>query len=79
MDRKFTKAFDGVPTPYIKGGYELNGDDYIVVQFDQSTTLVVTQDHENAPFDTLVEIVEDGRRVAPSSRPDVLAAMYDGD
>jgi hypothetical protein len=59
----------------IKGGYELNGDKYILVQFDATTELVVALG-DTGIFDTLVSVTENGKRVAPSSRPDVLAAMY---
>lgn len=50
------------------GGYELNGEDYERYQYDPNTVVTLGPDQE------IISIEENGKRVAPSSRRDVLAA-----
>ena len=50
------------------GGYEMNGEDYERYQYDDNTVVTLGPEYE------IVAVTENGQRVAPSSRPDVLAA-----
>ena len=50
------------------GGYELNGENYETYRYDSNTVVTIGPDQE------IVRIEENGQRVAPSSRRDVVAA-----
>lgn len=54
------------------GGYELNGEHYERYQYDQKTVVTLGPDQEIVSIEEGSE--EEGRRVAPSSRRDVIAA-----